>query len=258
MLTLEELKARRVDDIEALGHVARAVRTRTPFSFVRYNDGEAYILGARREVEDERVAWILHQWWGWKEPDFEFVEWLRTRLLEVAASTDVLGFFDEIDRKKARFSRTGRLLREHADLSKVKAFVSPETALRWHDAHLLERVLQQQPHIKLVGAYDVSIELSTKFRINSVEWLPIPGHAKYTDQIQWSYSHPLRRFDEINDHLKRTSKNAIVLVGAGVLGKIYCHTVKTHGGIAIDIGSVFDSWGNNMRRSSARVRRQGV
>lgn len=258
MLTQDELLARRVDDVEALGFVETAVRRRTPFSFVRLNDGEAYIVGAGHGVPDADVAWILHHWWGWTETDFAFVAWLRERLLDVAASADLLGFFDPVDMKAARFGRMGMLLREYADLSAVRAFVTPEAALKWHDANLIGRFLYRQPKVKVICAYDISAKLSSKFRLASVEWIPIPGHAKYSDQAQWGYSHPLRRFDEVDAYLKQISEKAIVLVGAGALGKIYCHTIKQHGGIAIDIGSVFDSWGENMRRLSARSRRKGV
>jgi hypothetical protein len=34
------------------------------------------------------------------------------------------------------------------------------------------------------------------------------------------------------------------LVGAGVLGKIYCDEIKARGGVALDIGSILDSWAN--------------
>ena len=37
---------------------------------------------------------------------------------------------------------------------------------------------------------------------------------------------------------------ALFLVGAGAFGKIYCQWIKERGGIAIDIGSIFDSWAN--------------
>jgi hypothetical protein len=32
----------------------------------------------------------------------------------------------------------------------------------------------------------------------------------------------------------------LVLVAAGILGKIYCHAISEKGGIAIDVGSVLD------------------
>jgi hypothetical protein len=34
----------------------------------------------------------------------------------------------------------------------------------------------------------------------------------------------------------------VFLVGAGGLGKIYCMLIKEHGGLAYDIGALFDGW----------------
>ena len=43
-------------------------------------------------------------------------------------------------------------------------------------------------------------------------------------------------------------KEDIFLVGAGVLGKIYCQWVKEQGGIAIDLGAMFDAWSGGKSR----------
>jgi hypothetical protein len=45
------------------------------------------------------------------------------------------------------------------------------------------------------------------------------------------------------------------LIGAGVLGKVYCHRVKELGGVAIDVGSLIDAWaGVESRLRFARFR----
>lgn len=52
------------------------------------------------------------------------------------------------------------------------------------------------------------------------------------------------RFSEIQKTLKIPYPGALFLVGSGVFGKIYCEWIKQRGGIAIDVGSMFDSWAN--------------
>ncbi|MDY6885713.1 MAG: hypothetical protein SWL02_18320 [Pseudomonadota bacterium] len=50
-------------------------------------------------------------------------------------------------------------------------------------------------------------------------------------------------FPYIMEMLKgRNSKGHVYLVGAGILGKVYCHQIKKSGGIALDVGSVPDVW----------------
>jgi hypothetical protein len=44
----------------------------------------------------------------------------------------------------------------------------------------------------------------------------------------------IREFGDLNGHL--------FLVGAGILGKWFCELVRRNGGVAIDIGSLYDTW----------------
>ena len=37
-------------------------------------------------------------------------------------------------------------------------------------------------------------------------------------------------------------RNRLVLVGAGLLGKLLVSEARARGGIALDIGSIFDHW----------------
>ena len=45
----------------------------------------------------------------------------------------------------------------------------------------------------------------------------------------------MQRLDDIEP-------GTLILVAAGVLGKIYCDKIKSKGGIALDIGSILDMW----------------
>jgi len=42
--------------------------------------------------------------------------------------------------------------------------------------------------------------------------------------------------------LERVTLGRVYLVGAGILGKMYCDVIKQRGGVAIDIGAVIDGW----------------
>jgi hypothetical protein len=50
------------------------------------------------------------------------------------------------------------------------------------------------------------------------------------------------RFCELRETLTVPFPGAVFLVGAGALGKIYCHWIQQRGGIALDIGSICDAW----------------
>jgi hypothetical protein len=44
----------------------------------------------------------------------------------------------------------------------------------------------------------------------------------------------------VRQRLSRDLRGKLVLVGAGLFGKVYCHTARQHGAVAIDLGSAFD------------------
>jgi len=48
--------------------------------------------------------------------------------------------------------------------------------------------------------------------------------------------------EDVSEQLGELPRNRLVLVGAGYLGKTLIHLAKKRGGVALDIGSVFDHW----------------
>jgi len=71
-------------------------------------------------------------------------------------------------------------------------------------------------------------------------WLSVPGELLYYyDEGGLETSH-WRRFEAITSYDYRPGE--IWLVGAGVLGKVYCHAIQQAGAVAVDIGSVLDAW----------------
>ena len=54
-------------------------------------------------------------------------------------------------------------------------------------------------------------------------------------------SHFPKRYNEVRNILRhRTLEGVLVLVGAGLFGKVYCYDVRKAGGVAVDLGSAFD------------------
>ena len=87
---------------------------------------------------------------------------------------------------------------------------------------------------------DVSRRIQTLFGVQQVKWYGVRGERDRPGIVEtphWPVG-----FDRIRQTLVVPFKGAVFLVGAGPFGKIYCHWIKQRGGIAIDIGSIFDSW----------------
>jgi hypothetical protein len=65
-------------------------------------------------------------------------------------------------------------------------------------------------------------------------------------------SHYFKDFPKVMQKLRGDLRGALVLVGAGFLGKLYCHAAKKSGAVAVDLGSAFDVLANQLTRPEHR------
>lgn len=91
----------------------------------------------------------------------------------------------------------------------------------------------------IISCRDVADKLKEYFHIKQIESYIIAGESSFPGRV--TEPHYPDSFIEIMRSIC-VPKGGVFLVGAGILGKIYCEVIRQKGGIAIDIGSIFDSW----------------
>lgn len=84
--------------------------------------------------------------------------------------------------------------------------------------------------------------IAEAFSLGSVRTHLVQGEHLHPGSV--SQPHWPNGFNEVMEQLEAVRPGDAFLVGAGVLGKIYCDRIKTRGGVALDIGSILDSWAN--------------
>lgn len=85
-----------------------------------------------------------------------------------------------------------------------------------------------------------SVPLNLQNRPNLL-WLQIPGEAFFRADAFGREAHYPRVFVRILESIENCiGPGQLVLVSAGILGKIYCDAIRQRGGVAVDIGSVID------------------
>ena len=85
-------------------------------------------------------------------------------------------------------------------------------------------------------------------------WQPIPGEHGHHARAEGPAHYPLIYEETLAwiDH--QAAPGRLFLVGAGILGKIYCDAIRRRGGVAIDVGSVMDLCGGLVQsRGEARL-----
>jgi hypothetical protein len=106
--------------------------------------------------------------------------------------------------------------------------------------------------IYYLGPHNPSQFKGLAFPTGSVRHIRIPPQAIFfLDKIENAAHYP-EYFPKILDALSVIPKHAVVLVSAGILGKIYCGVAKANGALAIDIGAISDHWCGFQTRIAAQ------
>ena len=111
------------------------------------------------------------------------------------------------------------------------------------------KIFQTEPlEVITVNCHNLTAPLALKFNIKCpVTSILTPPHYTWSEgkshgQFPYLYKNIVNEIIDMGN-----LEGKLFLVGAGLLGKHYCHTIKSQGGCAIDIGSVFDAWAKNGR-----------
>lgn len=83
--------------------------------------------------------------------------------------------------------------------------------------------------------------LPLALRGSAVTFLQVPGEPAHWSVVRDVPAHDPEVFHRVLEAIRTCiGPGDLVLIGAGLLGKIYAHAVRTRGGVAVDIGSVID------------------
>jgi len=92
--------------------------------------------------------------------------------------------------------------------------------------------------IVITGRPELRAEFARRLGGRLEEFIAVP--AQWSAPQRPELSHFARAFPAVRKRLACDLRGKLVLIGAGLFGKIYCHTVKLNGGVAVDLGSAFD------------------
>jgi hypothetical protein len=228
--------------------IFRAKQDGRGFSLVRLGDGEGLFLCGRRPDIGGAIrngtlieARLAAQGNQLKDPEHEQ---LRRHLARAVANADWIGIPDlqqcltgPIDLVTVASGLTQMLAQDQIERSAAHL-----VAGGWHiHNYLLQAGCFSRPpfdNVEVLIAPSVPLNLQNK---PNLLWLQIPGEAVFRADAFGSEAHYPRVFMRILESIENCiGPGQLVLVGAGILGKIYCDAIRQRGGVAVDIGSVLD------------------
>lgn len=223
-----------------------------PTSIVRYGDGEAIILNGFKDPE--KLKSVLKRQLGYV-PEMDKIEMIRENLIEAYKSADFIGIPTNpkaLSQENSYWARALGILNAHIG---TEALLSKQlTSLDFH-SYMLDNGQFDRLLYGLDELYYISCRrLNTEFweaGVNKVNSYIIPPEIKFTDNYQG-----VRHLDVFHDVIKwvgqQNCEGKLCLVGAGFTGKIYTQAFKECGGVAVDIGCVFDMWAGLVTRGPER------
>lgn len=251
--TLEETSFQsRKNGFEVFAALQERIQNKVPTSLIRLGDGEGTILGFPHFTSRSNVDYFLRTWYGHTHFSDDVLKLHKTQLKEAISAADIIGIprTKQIIKSKQWASVEKSLLKYK--LIEPSHIVTDTAIHRYLTFALLYRaLLHGQTFLGLISCRDVVDKLKSIFKIENIAYYPIRGESKFPGSEQ--QAHFPDRFNTIEKSLFVPFLGAIFFVGAGVLGKTYCKWIKERGGIAIDIGSIFDAWDDAPTRTKHPV-----
>ena len=243
----QHISSNRHHVLDVLSYILSKIEKKEPMSLLRLGDAEGRFLGYPEFVKKEgaggdRLDFVLQLELGRTDFSCDELKALSVQMRQAVINADIIGLprvkqcekdiayryvFEAID----RFG----LLR--SDVMRCDAAIH-----RYLQFGLFYQYLLQDK--KFVGVITGRSELGSIvkkiFKVEEVRSYLIPAEAIHPGEL--GGEHFPDRFYSLKQELVVPYQGAVFLVGAGYLGKIYCQWIKQKGGIAIDIGSICDSW----------------
>jgi hypothetical protein len=242
-----------------LGRIEQAIEDQDPFSLVRLSDGEGYVFSDCAQFFTMDDARLRERHW-WRE---ELPSSLRTRLLpqmqEASARADVLGIpcvyrlWRDAGGKNDSLIGTvqGRGLAEvltqvAAGNNRDQLYSEEKCNLPvFSDLKTMSRFAKMARKFVVVASVKEE-EIRQLFpTVEDLDYILIPTHSRTVgneryERLGATLPHV---YEEIRDRVRcRVGPGTLVLVAAGVIGKIFVGDVRECGGVGLDIGSSLDEW----------------
>lgn len=227
--------------------ILQALSDGSGFSLLRLGDGEALFLAGERPClggatsNGRQVDPRLHAG-AHLPPDLH--DLLANRFLQAIEAADAVGVPDlsQCLQGPKHYSLVMTILWRLLPAER-QAALAPRLlpgGCHLHLYWLASGAYERPPFLNVHGVIAPQLPPNLAGRVN---WQPIPGEKGHHGDAPGPAHYPVVYNETLAwiDH--QAGPGRLFLVGAGILGKIYCDAIRERGGVAIDVGSVMDLCG---------------
>jgi hypothetical protein len=218
-------------------------------SILRCGDGESFVLNGKNDPD--KLKYVIQRQLGYLPPITEMME-IRDRLIEAYTNCDIIGipvnnrFLSDLN---SSWAKVKPILEKYVDTSE-KIYSDIDFHSHFLDKGLFKELFWKIKKLYYVSCRNIGAQLKNKYRID-VRGFHISPEMKFSTEHYTKTQ--LDQVSEVKQWISEQDiEGSLCLFGAGVIGKIYGNWFRDAGGVAVDIGSVFDSWGGLKTRGQGR------
>jgi hypothetical protein len=261
-----------VNDISKF--ISRKANQGEPFSLIGLSDGEGLLLSITSESPESDFRYLTGHI-GPLGMDAEVVINLRDNLVKAIQESDIIGVRNDIVdvnfgignfslpeddflgefRKNFQLREVEKALPYHpskriASLHKCLAdldfrenvqFCSAWVHYDFHTSGAIFDLLKQQTKIELISCRSKLPSLLEDVFKLCVKYVEIPNMYGDVHNPESPLAY-ISQFENVLSQRLVEHPGMVYLVGGGLYGKLFCNLIRSQGGIAIDLGSLFDAW----------------
>lgn len=227
--------------------LCKAIKNKMPYSLTRLGDGEFMVLKYPKHVHKNKCVARINRWFDSRQLSEIQINAMRNNILVSYKNSDILGVPNEQERKRyPKWKYFSNICGKMGLLHKRQILF-----YFYHIKNLdYNKILNGQEIVYCITCRDINEKLRKAFKIKNIEsFIIAPEKFAFRKSLRAEYNnwkgepHYPNMYEKILQWLSNKNlAGKIVLVGAGGLAKIYCNYVKSHGGIGIDVGAMFDAW----------------
>lgn len=225
-----------------LNKLSEHLMLRKPFSFIRLNHCENRILGYDFTFPKDEVDITYSIQFG-NSLSTQDTSYISSRMKEAVKNATVIGAPKDTPLSSSKLNFLEFTTKVHLlnlSLLQNQFFTNVNIHYDLGQNRKFKEILQSAEKIVAITCRDIS--LLEKNIGKPIHKIDVPAEHRFKGNENITSPHYPDFFIDIENEIDEiVSPGVIVLVGAGILGKIYCDTILKNGGIAIDVGSLMDA-----------------
>lgn len=234
--------------------VVDAIQHRQPLYHIRPGDAEMIVLNSDELPESVLMRPLIKQL-GYRLEDV-FLEQIKSNIRHAIACADIIGLPETFHKRMNKYwghseVMITQILESFSGDVQIKRFCSINSHLDLLSSGYLDKIIMDADHVVLITCRDIRDAFIKRHpHITRCDIFLIPPQQKYE-------LHPTKSnfFPDVYEIVKQKIQiedraGQLCLFGTGFAGKDLGLYFKNKGGVAVDIGSVFDMWAGKVTRGA--------